>query len=178
MRVLLVIDTDKLAENLAPLNPDLEYCGMVVNDVKAAEEVLERIGLSQVPLYPMSELKACVEGLSYDYVFCLQKNFYSLKCIKEIANYNVSKDKLLPFGGLFSEVNFKTEQLLRYYREHSQDFEMFVTGISYTERAIDVTKFKRKLFKLAKPSQDLYYDFQVAKSVILCGGGIVSYVMR
>lgn len=171
MKILLVTNADKFEESFVALNPKLEYCGIVVDDVEPVKKFLANIGLSAVPLYPMSELKSCVEGLSYDYIFCLQKDFYDSKYVKEIQKYNVSRDKILSFGGVFSNVNFKTEQLLRYYREHSQDFEMFATGISYSAKGTDVTQFKRRLIKFAKASQDLYYDFYVAKSAILCRGG-------
>ncbi|MBO4779313.1 MAG: hypothetical protein J5497_01615 [Selenomonadaceae bacterium] len=178
MNVLLVTESRRLSRELSILSPDLEYCAIVVDEVESAKKILEQFGLPQCLLHPMNELKPCAEGLDYDYIFCLQKDFYDLKYVNQIRKWDVLKDKVLHFGGLFSNANFKTEQLLRYCREHSQDFEMFATGISGPAKGIDVTQFKRRLIKLAKASQDLYYDFQVAKFAILCGGGgIVVSVM-
>lgn len=49
---------------------------------------------------------------------------------------------------------------------------MFATGISLVEKCLDVTRFKLKLFNFGRGSQDLYYNFQVAKHVVAYGGYI------
>ncbi|MBR6712417.1 MAG: hypothetical protein IKI76_05405 [Selenomonadaceae bacterium] len=167
MRVLLVTTENKLSEKLNVLNPELEYCAVVVDEVESAKEILGQVGLSKDLLYPMSNLRECVESLNYDYVLCVQGSFYD--CKNDILRqYNVPTEKIACFAGLTLTANFEREHLLRYYREHCQDFEMFATGISTAYEGINCTKFKRKLFKFAKPSQDLYYDYSFAKSAISC----------
>lgn len=170
MRVLLVTNSDKLAEKLAILSPELEYCAIVVDQVEPAGEILEQIALPQDLLYPLSKFKFCLDKLHYDYVLSVQDKQYSGR-IQLFQKYNVPTEKLIVFAGLTGMSNFETERPLRYYREHFQEFEMFATGTSTTEAGIDIRKFKRKAINFATSSQDLYYNFQIAKSVILCGGG-------
>lgn len=64
MRVLLVTNEMNLSEKLAVLSPELEYCGIVVDDVEPAKKTLADRGLSQVPLYPMNELRKCVDNIN------------------------------------------------------------------------------------------------------------------
>lgn len=171
MKLLLVTTVDKLAEKFAALSPELEYCAAVVDDVEPAKEVLAQVGLSQVPLYPMRTLQKCVDTLKYDYVLLVQDKFYGIGITQKLQSYGLPTDKLVSFAQLPDTRNWQTERHLRYYREHAQDFEMFATGTSYTETSIDIRKFKRKAFNFGTSSQDLYYSFSIAKSVVLCGGG-------
>jgi len=171
MRVLLVTWIDQLLQKLSILNPELEYCAIVVDEIEPAKEILERVGLPKDLLCPMTELKTCAEGLIYDYILCVQKHFYDKKIISELQQYDIPKDKIMSFAGLPSAINFQVEQALRYYQEHSAEFEIFATGISHAAHGLDVRQFKRKTFNFAKPSQDLYYDFQIAKRVVSYGKG-------
>ena len=171
MRVLLVTWTDQLLEKLSILNPELEYCAIVVDEVEPAKDILKRVGLPASLLYPLYDLKECVRDFFYDYVLCVETNTYDSKITDIVQNYDVPKEKLLNLAALLSVQNFKTEQVLRYYKEHAAEIEIFATGISYAEVGLDATQFKRKFFNLAKSSQDLYYDFQIAKRVVSYGGG-------
>ncbi|MBD3878705.1 MAG: hypothetical protein SR1Q5_03350 [Quinella sp. 1Q5] len=178
MRVLLVTNGQLLAGKLDPLNPELEFCGIVVDDVENSKKTLADCGLSQDLLYPMSELKACVERLPYDYVLCVQNRFYDKFIRKILSEYQgLSTEKMLSFAELPKQGNFITERRLRYYQEQAQDFEIFATGISTTEAGLDIRKFKYKAINFAESSQDLYYNFQIAKSIMLYRGGIVRFVM-
>ena len=47
MQILLLTLTVNLANKLNVLNPELEYCGIVVDDVVLAENVLKERGLSK-----------------------------------------------------------------------------------------------------------------------------------
>ena len=176
MRVLLVTTTNHFSEKLNVLSPELEYCAIVVDELESAKEILGQVGLSQDLLQPMSNLRECVESLNYDYVLCVQDDFYDYKN-EILQKYNVPMEKIVCFAGLHNTATFEREHQLRYYREHSQDFEMFATGISTAFEGIDHTQFKRKLFKFAKSSQDLYYDYSFAKSAISCGGGKTRYAL-
>ena len=82
MKILLVTLTDQLAEKFAALNPELEFCAAVVDNVDSAKEILSNVGLSQVPVYPMSELQKHLETLKYDYVLLVQEKFYGMGLIK------------------------------------------------------------------------------------------------
>lgn len=169
MKVLLVTWIDKLKEKLEALSPELEYCAIVVDNVEPAKEVLEQVGLSQELIHPLDELKACADSLSYDYALCIQDRFYDSK-ISRLYNSGLPTEKVVGFAALPGTANWQTERQLRYYREHFQEFEIFATGTSTVETAIDVKQFKRKAINFATSSQDFYYNFQIAKHVILCGG--------
>ncbi len=169
MKILLVTTTDKLAEKLAVLNPELEYCAIVVDEVEPAKEILPNVGLSQDLIYPMEELKNCVENLQYDYVLCLQDRFYNEQILK-LKMPSLPKEKIVSFATLPTTKNFMTKRRLKYYQAHSQEIEMFATGTSTTEAAIDIRNFKYKAINFAESSQDLYYNFLIAKDIISYGG--------
>ena len=71
MRVLLVTWTDQLLQKLSILNPELEYCAIVTDEVEPAKKILEQVGLPKNLLYPLYELKECVQNFYYDYVLCV-----------------------------------------------------------------------------------------------------------
>ncbi len=175
MRVLLVTNEMNLAEKLDVLSPELEYCGFVVDNVEPAKETLEKVGLSQVPLYPLSELKTCAESHDYDYAICVQELPYDGRAYK-LYKAGFPTEKVVAFANLLNEANWQTERPLRYYQEHAQEIEMFATGISTVEAGIDIRQFKRKAINFGTSSQDLYYSFQIAKHIVLYGGGIMRYV--
>ena len=177
MSVLLVTTAKNLAEKFAALNPGLEYGAIVTDDVSTAKKTLAQIGLSKNVICPMSELSKCLEYLWYDYVLCVEDKWGPIPLSNIVKGYNMPKDKVVTLWSLNTNLHFFVERSLRYFKEHAQEFEMFATGMSTVEQGIDVTKFKRKIFNLGVASQDLYYTFQTAKFAVLCGGGIVDFVM-
>lgn len=169
MRVLLVTWTDQLLQKLSVLNPQLEYCAIVVDEVEPAKNILKRVGLPKELLYPLYELKECVRDFHFDYVLCVENGFDATALAKEVREYGAPKDKVLNIAPNVVN-NFVLERSLRYFREHATEFELFATGISYVEAGLDVTRFNRKLFNFGRGSQDLYYNFQVAKHAVACAG--------
>ena len=168
MRVLLVTWTDQLFEKLSILNPELEYCAIVTDEVEPAKKILERVGLPINLLHPFYELKECVKDFYYDYILCLE-NHYVTDFMTKVQKYGAPKNKTFILS-LLGHSNFLLERSLRYFKEHVTEFEIFATGISYTEVGLDITRFKKKLFNFGVSSQDLYYNFQVAKRAIAYGG--------
>ena len=166
MVILLVTWTDQLLKKLSALNPQLEFCAIVVDDVESAQEILQRVGLPKDLLYPLYELKECTEELYYDYVLCADDGWGD-DFLKIVQDYDVPKEKILALNFLCRD-NFLVERSLHYFKEHAAEFDMFATGLSYAEVGLDVTRFKRKLFNFAHSSQDLYYNLQVAKFAVSC----------
>ena len=169
MRVLLVTWTDQLLQKLSMLNPELNYCAIVVDEVEPAKKILEQVGLPKNLLYPLYELKECVQNFYYDYILCSEHGWAS-ELPKAVRELGVSKDKILGLNFIGGD-NFLVERSLRYFKEHAEEFEIFATGISYTEVGLDVTRFKKKIFNFGHSSQDLYYNFQVAKRAVSYGVG-------
>ncbi len=151
------------------MNPELKYCAIAVDEVEPAKKILERVGLPQTLLKPLYELKDCVRDMYYDYVLCVEddeaRNFSNV-----LREYAVPKNKIVELNPTYD--SFLIERSFRYFKEHAAEFEMFATGMSYIERGLDVTQFRRKLFNFARVSQDLYYNFLTAKTVISYGGHI------
>ena len=60
------------------------------------------------------------------------------------------------------------------------DFDVFSTGISYTELGLIPEAFlpNYRLFNFARASSDLYYDYQIAKYILeVCRGGYIKYAL-
>ncbi|MBR4904697.1 MAG: hypothetical protein IKZ53_08490 [Selenomonadaceae bacterium] len=170
MRILLVTWTDQFLAKLQILNPELEYCAIVVDEVEPAKKILEQVGLSKELLYPFYELKECVKNFYYDYIVCLENYWDATALSTKLNEYEVQNNKILNVAPNVIN-NFLLERSLRYFKEHVAEFDMFATGISYVEAGLDVTRFKHKLFNFGRGSQDLYYNFKVAKFALSCGGG-------
>lgn len=177
MRVLLVTSTEKLVEKMTILNPKLKYCALVVNDVEAAKEILAKVISSTKQIYPMEMLNEYLERLNYDYVVCVEDKWWKFTLAKKVEACAVSGDKILNFCNLPWATNFLLERSLRYFKEHATEFEIFATGISTVEKGIDPAKFKRKLFNFGRGSQDLYYNFQVAKFAVACSANKLRYAL-
>ncbi len=164
MKILLVTWTEKLSDKLLFLNPELEYCAIVTDDVESAKKILEQVGLSPNLIYPFYDLKACLKNFYFDYLLCLD-NGWEMKFLSFAQECGVPKEKIIALNFPLND-NFLVERSLRYFKEHAAEFEIFATGMSYAEVSLDVTQFKRPLFNFARSSQDLYYNFLVAKFAI------------
>ena len=168
--------SDQLLQKLSILNPQLEYCAIVVDEVEPAKKILESVNLPKSLLRPMYELKDCVNDLYYDYVLCVDMGAAKAKdLINILKGYGVTQNKIVVFSVL-GHGNFLVERNLRYFKEHAAEFDMFATGLSYVEVGLDITRFKRKLFNFGRSSQDLYYNFKVAKRAVAYGGGMEDFV--
>lgn len=169
MRVLLVTNTNDLAKKLEILNPKLEYCAIVTDEVEPAKKILAHFGLPKNLIQPFHALKDCVKDFPCDYCLCVENWWWSLVLTNKAKKYGMPQDKLISFCALNSPINFLLERSLRYFKKNATEFEMFATGISHVEKALDVTRFNHKIFNFGRGSQDLYYNFQVAKYVVTCG---------
>ena len=175
MRILLVVLHDILPTAFTQvLNPANEYCAIVTEEVAPAKNFIKSTGLPEQLIHSFYELKACIENFYYDVVLCISDGRTATTINEHIKKYGVPQEKFLNIYLTDNSDNiFLLERALRYYKEHVDEFDMFATGSSYMEKGLDSTKFKRKLFNLGKGSQDLYYDYQVAKRVLTpqMGGG-------
>lgn len=170
MRVLLVTWTDGLRDKLSILSSELEYCAIVVDEVEPAKEILEQFGLSKTLLHPFYDLKECIRDFYYDFFICLT-NTNTLQLLpKQAENYGVPHNKFLHFSDLNSIVPFSLKLQMDYYQRHAKEILILATGISYSAEALIQARFKHKLINFAYGSQDMYYDFQIAKRTILWGG--------
>ena len=120
MRVLLVTWTDQLQQKLMFLNPEIEYCAIVTDEVEPAKEILKRIGLSQDLIYPLYDLKECVNNFYYDYVLCVD-NDWGRAFLELLREYEVPTNKRVGLN-LLSSNNFIVERVLNYFEKHASEF--------------------------------------------------------
>lgn len=176
MRILLVTFSEYLPFALTQiLNPANEYCAIVVDDPDISKKMFENIPQLKNKVFPFYELKNCIDKFYYDLLLYI--NTPSVGGVEQqLRNYSFPSDKFFHLHLTDNHENFLLlDRALRYYAEHSREFEIFATGISYVRDAIDATKFKKKIFNFGLGSQELYYDYKIAKFVLeVCGGGILS----
>ena len=173
MRVFLVTFTEYLPVALTQvLNPALEYCAIVVDEPDIAKNMLKNVPPLRDKIFPFYELKECAENNYFDIALFISDGRINGALIPNFIKYGIPQNKIFNLhisqGGSYNHV---VEKTLRFYKEHAKEFEMFATGISYTSVALDANKFKHKIFNFGRSSQDLYYDYQVAKFILSDTGG-------
>ena len=178
MRILLVTTTELLPFTLSKvLNPTLEYCAIVVDEPDIAKQIFKNYPQITDLIHPLYELKECIENYCYDaLIWNFNFNATWTMTTNEFKRYNLPKNKLVSFNNLNSLFNFQPKRCLQYYKFHSSEFDMFGTGISYSELGIIPELFspRHNLFNFARASQDLYYDYKIAQFVFnqtSTGGG-------
>ena len=172
MRVMILTMSDQLEFILSVLNPQIEVCSIIVDEVEQSKGILKGHGLNESLLSPLYELKECLENIYCDCVLCFTIGWDNLIAMNQFRkDYRIPYGKFINFHAMNTPYHFMMKNVLKYYSDHSSDFDMIATGISYTAVALDSTKFKRKLFNFARASQDLYYDYRTAKFAVSRGGG-------
>ena len=166
MRILLVGLNGVLFPAISEvLNQNHEYCAVVVDEVAPARNILSNYPAERI--FPLYELKECVENFYYDCVVCVGDGY---KLPEECKRCGVPKDKLVNLADLNTPRHFLLDRALRYFEKHSAEFEMFAVGASMLELGLMPKKFTKKLFNFSLLSQDLYFDYQISKFVISRGG--------
>ena len=153
------------------LNPENDYCAIVVDKPEDTKKIVAQHNLSEELIYPLYDLKECISKLQFDYLLFLSDQRSACSSLKnQFRNYGLPKEKVIDVICVNSDLHFRMKRAMQYYKEHSAEFEMFATGLCYAEIGLDVNQFKRKLFNFGRGSQDLYYDYQMAKFVTAQGG--------
>lgn len=86
----------------------------------------------------------------------------------KIINFNLSiKNFLSKYEELYSE-NYYLSKLFTSIKkiERNEDIKVIISGLSYSLRGVVEDNLKEKSIKICLPSQDLYYDYQIAKRVL------------
>ena len=178
MKILIATLSDMLPSLLDKvLSPEVKFSAVVVDNVESAKKLLP-----SKKIFPLYDLKECVTKLDYDLVVCITPlRIYSQSLQKQVLKFGLPTNKIVSFviindfdedflSNTFPRYRmsdpFLLERSLRYYKKHSSEFEIFATGMSYTAYGLDTSKFKHKLFNFAGSSEDIYYDYQIAKFII------------
>lgn len=180
MRILLVTPTAVLPFVISQvLNPENNYCAIVTDDIAAAKNFAKNVGMPENIFYPFYDLKECLEDFHYDCVVSYSNDHIDGKHLAESLNYcKVPPKKYVSLSYLNSPRHFLLKAALDYYKQHAAEFEMIATGLSYISYALNFYQFKKNLFNFAMYSQDLYYDYQIAKYVFSTNKGGDGLVTR
>lgn len=122
---------------------------------------------------------------TYDYLIICDEGFEQIA----IQFNDVYNSKIINLYKFFTEYcnSYKT----RYYSNEEynylysslnniikdKSYEVFTTGLSYAIHGIDNSFLRKKSSKLTLPSQDLYYDFLIAKRVLEANENIKYCIM-
>lgn len=176
MQALLVSLTDMLPFVLTKvLNSKLEYCAIVVDDVEKARYMAKDIKPLQNIIQPFYELQECVENCYYDVILGIANPLILWKLREKCIECGVPRKKFFSLIVTYNSLSdFWMKNVLKFYSEHSAEFKIFATGISYTAVGLDANQFKYKLFNFGHSSQDLYYDYQIAKFALSQKGGVAA----
>lgn len=92
---------------------------------------------------------------------------YDLLIAAEPCSYQHEEKPVLDLVGMLdTHYDFETFRAMSHLIEADRDVEAFVTGLSYAEVGIDVDELPYKTLNLAVSSQDLFYDYQIAKRLL------------
>lgn len=180
MRVLLVTPGCILKKVVSGLlNRNLKYSAIVVDEPSQPKKFIAKAGGDADRVFPFYDLEECIENFNYDYILAIsEKN--TVKIFPEkLRKYGAPPDKTVHFYLADDENNSHViKRALSYFKKYSSNFDMIATGMSYASFGLDSTRFKRKLFNFARASQDLYYDYQIAKfAVDVKRGGKIRYAL-
>ena len=176
MRVLLVTLSQVLPivkNNI--LNPELDYCAIVVDDTELAKDFIRSIGGDENIIYPFYELNECINNFYYNFVLCFSDTVITNQVARNFKDCNLPKNKLVHLYYCENGENpFIIKRNLHYLREHANEFDMFATGASTASVGLDNTQFiNHKLFNSSRSAEDLYYNYQNAKLITdICRGGV------
>ena len=98
MKIILVTTTEILPFALnSVLDPSLQYCAIVVDEVEAASNFLPNMGYSKNILHPFYELEKCINNSYYNFIVCISTEMLRGVMMDEICKYEKNLDKIINF---------------------------------------------------------------------------------
>ena len=168
MQFCIIAFSNHLDACLSILNPELKINAIVVDDMRAAEKIVEKYNISKDILFHYYNLKECLENTNYDYIItALRWSMFSEWVIKDLYELNISKTKFINLWELDKPHHICSFALLmNFYNIYASKLKGFITGDSHLVYGLDLTKFSIPLANFARGSQDLYYDYKIAKVLL------------
>lgn len=116
-------------------------------------------------------------SVEYDYIVIF--SVYQDAIFEKMRQCNISENRAITFnqyGEYSSFVRDPFHRKLKNMRSRRENAKILITGLSYHNEGIDETKFDDPVVNMAMGSQDLFYDYEVAKYVMRTqNGGGISY---
>lgn len=115
-----------------------------------------------------------LNNTEYDYIIIASQ--YNEEIYSQLIKMGISNEKIFEFGVFFKNGGevYPKDRIEKYINSHN-DYECIITGISYSLVGIDIDSFKYKAYTFANGSQDLYYDYKIARYAINNGGDNIKY---
>ena len=96
MRVILVVLHEHLKTALISiLKSDIEYAAIIVDEVQPAQKFLAKLNYPQNSIYPMYEIRECLENLYYDFVILVSDPRVTDILSEKLAKFGLPKNKLV-----------------------------------------------------------------------------------
>lgn len=160
-----------LLQNYLNFNPG--FCAIVTDEVKPAKKIVKDFGLPENMIYPYYDIKECIENFDCDLILCVTDTNTIDLLPQQVRKYGAPTNKFLQLNLSYDSNNSHlVKRALKYFETYANEFEIIATGMSYVSHGLDTDRFKKKLFNFAKASQDLYFDYQIAKFAIKLGKNI------
>lgn len=106
-----------------------------------------------------------IKEIKFDYVIIASQ--YNKEIFEQLKNTGVKEELIFQFYKFSSIFETYIKKTLSNYLENKHEkYKAVFTGISYFYKGILTEYFDFNVIKLAFPSQDLYYDFKMAKCII------------
>lgn len=102
-----------------------------------------------------------ISTIEFDYIIIASQ--FNEPIYKQLLDLGVREEKILQFFKFVDTICNYIKNNFASFLYSSKDIEVVATGISYMERAISTNVLKKRIFNLAKHSQDLYFDYHIIK---------------
>lgn len=104
-------------------------------------------------------------NIDYDYIVIASQ--YNEEIYSQLIHIGVIEEKIFEFCEFFRFTGelYPKDRIEKFIRSE-ENYECIITGISYSLSGININSLKYKAYTFANGSQDLYYDYKIAKYII------------
>ncbi len=168
MKICIVAFSNHLECCLSALNPNVDIAAIIVDNPKAAKLIIKKFNLSEDVVQPYFNLEECVKNLDYDYiVVSLRWSMFSETVINDLKALNLPRNKFVNLWDLDKPEHVSAlTVLMNFYTQNSTAFNTFITGNSQFVYGIDINQLSMPTINFSRGSQDLYYDYLIAKKIL------------
>ncbi|MFT8352888.1 D-alanyl-lipoteichoic acid biosynthesis protein DltD [Clostridium saccharoperbutylacetonicum] len=105
-----------------------------------------------------------IKEMEFDYILIASQ--FNESIYNQLLGLEVNEEQIFEFFRYIECVYNYIDHDLYYIRENAKEIQAIVTGISYAEKAIKAEVLIKRTNKLTRPSQDLYFDYNLIKYIV------------
>lgn len=105
-----------------------------------------------------------INKIKYDYIIIASQ--FSSDIFKQLVSNNVCENKIFEYLNFLNAINSPFEYKINTFEKGKYEYKTLITGISYFVSGIDGDVLKEKGMNFSFDSQDLYYDYNIAKYIL------------